>query len=99
MGLFSKSFARGEGKKVKNLAAVVPLINGLEPETKALSDEDLARKTVEFKERFEQGEDLNDLLVESFAVVREGALRTIGQRHFDEQLMGGWRSTSAVSPR
>jgi preprotein translocase subunit SecA len=89
VGLFSKVLRAGEGKKVKNLAAVVPLINGLEPDMKALSDSDLARKTVEFKERFGQGEDLNDLLVESFAVVREGALRTIGQRHFDEQLMGG----------
>jgi preprotein translocase subunit SecA len=89
VGLFSKVLRAGEGKKVKNLAAVVPLINGLEPEMKALSDSDLARKSIEFKERFEHGEDLNDLLVESFAVVREGALRTIGQRHFDEQLMGG----------
>ncbi|MGA8680252.1 MAG: preprotein translocase subunit SecA, partial [Acidimicrobiales bacterium] len=89
MGLFSKVLRAGEGKKVKNLAAVVPLINGLEPETEALSDEELARKTVEFKERSDHGEELNDLLVESFAVVREAARRTIGQRHFDEQMMGG----------
>ncbi|MFZ0170725.1 MAG: hypothetical protein WAL04_03480, partial [Acidimicrobiales bacterium] len=65
MGLFSKVLRAGEGKKVKNLAAVVPLINGLEPETEALSDEELARKTVEFKERSDHGEELNDLLVES----------------------------------
>ena len=89
MSLFAKVLRAGEGKKVKNLAAVVPLINGLEPEVQSLSDEELARKTVEFKERFSHGEELNDLLVESFAVVREAALRTIGQRHFDEQLMGG----------
>ncbi|HXY45232.1 MAG TPA: preprotein translocase subunit SecA, partial [Acidimicrobiales bacterium] len=89
MGLFSKVLRAGEGKKVKNLAAVVPLINGLEPEVQALSDEDLARKTIEFRERLEQGEELNDLLVESFAVVREAGVRTIGQRHFDEQMMGG----------
>jgi preprotein translocase subunit SecA len=89
VGLFSKVLRAGEGKKVKNLAAVVPLINGLEPETEALSDEELARKTVEFKERSDHGEELNDLLVESFAVVREAARRTIGQRHFDEQMMGG----------
>ncbi|MHB1511113.1 MAG: preprotein translocase subunit SecA [Acidimicrobiales bacterium] len=89
MSLFAKVLRAGEGKKVKNLAAVVPLINGLEPEVHSLSDEELARKTVEFRERFEHGEELNDLLVEAFAVVREAALRTIGQRHFDEQLMGG----------
>jgi preprotein translocase subunit SecA len=87
--LFSKVLRAGEGKKVKNLAAVVPLINGLEPETQALSDAELVAKTGEFKQRSEQGEDLNDMLVESFAVVREAAFRTIGQRHFDEQLMGG----------
>jgi preprotein translocase subunit SecA len=89
VGLFSKVLRAGEGKKVKNLAAVVPLINGLEPETQALSDAELVAKTGEFKQRSEQGEDLNDMLVESFAVVREAAFRTIGQRHFDEQLMGG----------
>ena len=55
----------------------------------ALSDDELAHKTVEFKERLDRGEDLNDLLVEAFAVVREAARRTIGQRHFDVQLMGG----------
>ncbi len=55
----------------------------------ALSDEDLAHKTVEFRERLANGEDLHDLLVEAFAVTREAAKRTIGQRHFDVQLMGG----------
>jgi preprotein translocase subunit SecA len=89
VGVFSKVLRAGEAKRVKNLAAVVPLINGLEPETQALSDTALQAKTNEFKERLENGEELNDLLVESFAVVREAALRTIGQRHFDEQLMGG----------
>ena len=54
-----------------------------------LSDEALAHKTVEFKERLANGEDLNDLLTEVFAVVREAAKRTIGQRHYDVQLMGG----------
>jgi preprotein translocase subunit SecA len=55
----------------------------------ALDDDALAHKTVEFRERLDNGEDLNDLLVESFAVAREAAWRTIGQRHFDVQLMGG----------
>ena len=89
MGVFSKVLRAGEAKKVKNLAAVVPLINGVEHDTQVLSDLDLAAKTVEFKSRLDRGEDLNDLLVEAFAVVREAASRTIGQRHFDVQLMGG----------
>ncbi|HVC00335.1 MAG TPA: preprotein translocase subunit SecA, partial [Candidatus Dormibacteraeota bacterium] len=75
--------------KVRSLAEVVPLINALEEEVGELADEELANMTVEFKERLAQGEDLNDLLVEAFAVVREAAKRTIGQRHFDVQLMGG----------
>ena len=87
--MFGKVLRAGESKKVRSLAAIVPSINALEPEIKALSDEELARKTLEFKERLERGEDLNDLLVEAFAVVREAGVRTIGQRHFDVQLMGG----------
>ncbi len=89
MSVFAKVLRAGEGKKVRNLAAVVPLINDLEPEVEAMSDAELAHMTVEFKERLDQGEELNDLLVEAFAVVRESARRTIGQRHFDVQLMGG----------
>jgi preprotein translocase subunit SecA len=89
VGVFSKVLRAGEGKRVRNLAAVVPLINDLEPDTQALSDAELAAKTLEFKERLEHGEDLNDLLVEAFAVVREASVRTIGQRHFDVQMMGG----------
>src|SRR5207302_3694318 len=64
-------------------------INALEPEMQALSDDALRHKTVEFKERLDRGEALDDLLIEAFAVVREGARRVIGQRHFDVQLMGG----------
>jgi preprotein translocase subunit SecA len=89
MSVFAKVLRAGEGKKVRNLASVVPLINALEPEVHALSDEELARMTASFRERLDQGEDLNDLLVEAFAVVREAALRVIGQRHYDVQLMGG----------
>jgi len=89
MSVFTKILRAGEGKKVRALQALVPEINALGPETERLSDDDLAHKTVEFRERLDRGEDLNDLLVESFAVVREGAWRTIGQRHFDVQLMGG----------
>ena len=89
MGVFSKVLRAGEGSKVRNLASVVPLINGLEPEMRRSRDDELAAKTVEFRERLADGEELNDLLVEAFAVVREAAWRTIGQRHFDVQLMGG----------
>ncbi len=89
MSVFAKVLRAGEGKKVRNLAGVVPLVNDLEPEVAAMSDDELAHMTVAFKERLAQGEDLNDLLVEAFAVVREAARRTIGQRHYDVQLMGG----------
>jgi preprotein translocase subunit SecA len=79
----------GEGKKVRSLASIVPLINAQEEEIEKLDDEALAHRTVDFRERLDRGEDLNDLLVEGFATVREAAWRTIGQRHFDVQLMGG----------
>jgi len=87
--MFGKVLRAGESKKVRSLASIVPEINALEPEIQALSDDELARKTVEFKERLDRGEDMNDLLVEAYAVVRETGVRTIGQRHFDVQLMGG----------
>jgi preprotein translocase subunit SecA len=89
MSVFTKILRAGEGKKVRALQALVPEINALAPEVEALSDDDLAHRTVEFRERLDNGADLNDLLVEAFATVREGAWRTIGQRHFDVQLMGG----------
>ena len=89
MSLFGKVLRAGEGKKVRSLASIVPLVNAHEDEIEKLDDDALAHRTVEFRERLERGEDLNDLLVESFAVVREAAWRTIGQRHFDVQLMGG----------
>src|SRR5580658_7874680 len=89
MSVFSKILRAGEGKKVRALQALVPDINELEREVKALNDEGLAHRTVQFRERLERGENVNDLLVEAFATVREAAWRTIGQRHFDVQLMGG----------
>jgi preprotein translocase subunit SecA len=79
----------GEGRRRKELEQVAKLVNTWEPEIEELSDEELAHKTVEFRERLEQGESLDDLLPEAFAVTREAARRTIGQRHFDVQLMGG----------
>src|SRR5918996_2247600 len=89
MGLLQKVLAAGEGKKIKALEAVVPVVNSYEEDSQALDDRELRAKTDEFKGRLAAGEDLDDLLPEAFAVVREGAMRTIGQRHFDVQLMGG----------
>ena len=89
MALLDRILRAGEGKKVKALAAIVPDINALEPEIKALSDTALQAKTIEFRQRIERGEDVDDLMIEAFAVVREASSRVIGQRHFDVQLMGG----------
>jgi preprotein translocase subunit SecA len=94
MSIFSRVLKAGEGKKLKALQSLVPDINALEPEISALSDDDLRHKTVEFRERVANAGDdvddaLNEILLESFAVMREAAQRVIGQRHFDVQLMGG----------
>jgi preprotein translocase subunit SecA len=89
MSVFTKVLRAGEGKKVRRLQELVPLIGALEPELQALSDDALAHKTVDFRQRLDAGESLDDLLVEAYAVVREAAWRVLGQRHFDVQLMGG----------
>ena len=89
MGILDKILRAGEGKKVRAIQALVPEISALEPEIEALSDDALAHRTVEFRERLANGADLDDLLIEAFAVVREAARREIGQRHYDVQLMGG----------
>ena len=89
MSVFKKILNTGEGKKLKALESLVPDINALEPEVKALSDDALRARTAEFRQRLSNGQDLNDLLMEAFAVMREAAWRVIGQRHYDVQLMGG----------
>jgi preprotein translocase subunit SecA len=89
MGILDRILRAGEGKKLKALEGLVPDINALESSIQSLSDDALRGKTVEFRTRLERGESLDDLLVEAFAVVREGAHRVIGQRHYDVQLMGG----------
>jgi len=89
MSIFTKVLRAGEGKKVRALESLVPDIGAAGVDLTGLSDDALAHKTPEFRERVAQGEDLNDLLVEAFAVVREAATRVIGQRHYDVQLMGG----------
>ena len=79
----------GEGKILRELSKVVDQVNAFEPAISALSDEALRAKTDEFKSRFAAGSTLDDLLPEAFAVVREAAKRTLGQRHYDVQIMGG----------
>ncbi|RMG43626.1 MAG: preprotein translocase subunit SecA [Acidobacteria bacterium] len=76
-------------RELRRLQPLVAAINELEPKIRALTDEQLRAKTAEFRTRLDQGASLDDLLVESFAVVREAARRTLNMRHFDVQLMGG----------
>jgi preprotein translocase subunit SecA len=78
----------GEGRKRKHLEHTFQLVNTFEPEVEDLSDGELAGKTDELKRRLKDGESLDDVLPEAFAVVREAARRTLGQRHFDVQVMG-----------
>ena len=80
MSVFTKVLKAGEGKKVRRLAELVPLINDLEPEMQGLTDDALVHRTVEFKERLDNGETLDDLLVEAYATVREAAWRVLGQQ-------------------
>jgi preprotein translocase subunit SecA len=89
MSVFDRVLRSGEGRKLKAVQALVPDINAFEPEMQALSDEALKGKTAEFRGRLEQGEEPDDLLIESFAVIREAASRVLGQRHYDVQLVGG----------
>ena len=79
----------GEGRLLRRLKNYAEAVNQLEDDFKDLSDEDLKHETVELRERFANGESLDDLLPEAFAAVREAAVRTLGMRHFDVQLMGG----------
>jgi preprotein translocase subunit SecA len=76
MGMFDRVLRSGEGKKVRALAGLVPDINALEPEFERLSDDALAAKSPEFRQRLDNGADVDDVLIEAFAVMREGAKRT-----------------------
>ena len=82
-------FGTANDRSLKAYQRRVPQINALEPAMAALSDEALRAKTVEFRERLADGATLDELLPEAFAVVREAGKRTLGQRHFDVQLVGG----------
>src|SRR5436309_8525445 len=89
LGSFERILRVGEGRRMKRLADQAGYITTLEPEFQALSDEELRAKTVEFRERLENGETLEQLLFEAFAAVREARKRASNQRMFDVQLMGG----------
>ena len=90
IGNFAKRlFGSANDRIVKGYAPRVQAINALEPQIKALTDEQLRAKTAEFRKRIDDGATLDSLLVEAFAVVREAAWRVLGQRHFDVQLIGG----------
>ncbi|MCC6585174.1 MAG: preprotein translocase subunit SecA [Bryobacterales bacterium] len=87
--LLAKIFGTKNEREVKAISPIVSAINDLEPQIQALSDEELAAKTVEFRERIAQGATLDDLLSEAFAVCREAGRRVLNMRHFDVQLIGG----------
>ena len=89
MALFQRVLRAGEGKKLRLLEQLAPEINAVEPEVERLSDEELRARTGEFRAELDRGADLNDILVDAFAVTREAARRVIGQRHYDVQLLGG----------
>jgi preprotein translocase subunit SecA len=88
VGLLKQIFDRNE-REIARLRKIVARINALEPEMEKLTDDELRGKTAEFRQRLANGEKLDNLLVEAFAVVREGSKRVLGLRHFDVQLMGG----------
>ena len=88
MSLFAKLLKVGEGRNLKAFGAIVAAVNDLEDATEALDDAALAAKTAEFRRRLANGESLDDLEVEAFAVVREASKRVLGQRHFDVQVIG-----------
>jgi len=87
--VIKKIFGSRNERLIKQYSQTVRTINALEPAMQALNDEQLRAKTEEFKQRYQQGESLDKLLPEAFAVVREGGRRALGMRHFDVQLIGG----------
>jgi len=88
-GLLKKIFGSRNDRLIRQYSQTVARINALEPQMQGLSDEQLAAKTAEFKQRHANGESLDDLLPEAFAVVREAGRRVLGMRHFDVQMIGG----------
>ncbi|MEP9383895.1 preprotein translocase subunit SecA [Nocardioides sp. KR10-350] len=89
MAILDKILRIGEGKILRQLEAIAKAVNAIEDDFVAMSDAELQGMTAEFKKRLADGEDLDDLMPEAFATVREAAKRVIGQRHYDVQIMGG----------
>jgi len=89
LGSLEKVLRLGEGRRLKRLKAQAEYVASLEPDFEELSDEELAAKTAEFKQRYDNGETLEELLFDVYAAVREAAKRALGQRPFDVQVMGG----------
>ena len=89
MGIFTKIFGTHSERELKLIYPLVDKIENLEPSMESLTDDELRNKTAEFKKRLKDGETLDDLLVEAYAVVRESAKRTLGQRAYRTQLIGG----------
>src|ERR671934_10582 len=89
LGTFEKVLRFGEGRRLKRLAEQAAYVATLEPDFERLSDAELAAKTVEFKQRLENGQPLEELVFEAYAAVREAFKRTLGVRLFDVQVMGG----------
>jgi len=89
LGSFEKVLRVGEGRRLKRLRSQADYITSLEPEFEALSDDELTQKTIEFRQRLENGEELEEILFDAYAAVREAFKRALGVRLFDVQLMGG----------
>src|SRR3954469_23041021 len=89
VGLARKLFGSSDGRRIKSYRSRVDEINALEKELEALSDEALRARTGQFRKELADGKTLDDILVPAFATCREAAKRTLGQRHFDVQLIGG----------
>ena len=89
VAILDKILRAGEGRALKQLEKIAEEVNSHEATFAAMNDDELRSMTLKFKERLSQGEDLEDILAEAFAVVREASKRTLGQRHYDVQIMGG----------
>ena len=85
----AKIFGTKHEREIKKMRPMIAAISDLEPAMQKLSDTELAQKTIEFKQRVANGESLDDILIEAFAVCREGGRRVLNMRHFDVQLIGG----------
>src|SRR5690349_5177849 len=88
-GLAKTFFGSSNDRYVKSLGTIVQKINGFESTISAMTDDELSQQTVRFRERLANGEKIDSILPEAFATVREAAKRTLGQRHYDVQMIGG----------